>query len=179
MECAALPEPALRSTSDERLVALTRDGESRAFEEIVRRYRPALVRFAGGFLSNGRAEDVVQEALIRSHRAMVSGDSEIQLRAWLFRIVHNGAISELRATRSHDQLDERINGVAQPPELFERRERPDDVVRELKALPSKQRTALVKSELEGTSHDEIAAQLGTTPGAVSQLIFRARTALRN
>ncbi len=179
MECATLPRRGLPAQTDEHLVALTRSGQPRAFEEIVRRYRPALVRFAGRFVSDGRAEDVVQEALIRSHRALLSGESEIHLRSWLYRIVHNGAISELRATRSHDQLDEGINGVPQPPELIERREEVRGVVRRLKALPSNQRQALVASELEGASHEQIATALGTTPGGVSQLIFRARTALRN
>ena len=179
MECATLPSRGLPAQTDEHLVAATRSGQPRAFEEIVRRYRPALVRFAGRFVSDGRAEDVVQEALIRSHRALLSGESEIHLRSWLYRIVHNGAISELRATRSHDQLDEGINGVPQPPELIERREEVRGVVRRLKALPSNQRQALVASELEGASHEQIAIALGTTPGGVSQLIFRARTALRN
>lgn len=179
MECASLTGTAFDGHTDDRLVALARRGEPRAFEEIVRRYRPTLVRFAGGFVSNGRAEDVVQEALIRSHKALVESDAEIQLRPWLFRIVHNGAISELRATRPYEQLDETINGVPQPPDIVERGEKLGFVIKELKALPENQRTALVKSELEGTSHDEIAAELGTTPGGVSQLIFRARTSLRS
>jgi RNA polymerase sigma factor (sigma-70 family) len=178
MECASLPEPAFRSQPDERLVALTRSGQARAFEEIVRRYRPALVRFAGRFVSDARAEDVVQEALVRSHRALMNGDSEIHLRSWLYRIVHNGAISDLRATRQHVELDESIDGVPQPPDIFERREELRGVVKRLKALPDSQRQAIVASELEGTSHDEIARTLETTPGGVSQLIFRARTSLR-
>ncbi len=173
-----LEGPQTPNIDDEQLVARVRAGDERAFEEVVRRYRPALVRYAGGFLLDGRAEDVVQDALIRAHRAMLANDAEIQLRPWLYRIVHNGAISELRSTRPHEELDETINGVPQPPDIFERRENVRGVVARLKALPASQRKAIVASELEGTSHDQIAKVLGTTPGGVSQLIFRARASLR-
>jgi RNA polymerase sigma factor (sigma-70 family) len=174
-----LPRLALRTQPDERLVALVREGHDAAFEEIVRRYRAPLVRFAGTIVARDLAEDTVQEGLVRAHGALREGASEMALRAWLFTIVRNRAISELRRERPTQQLDETINGVAQPPDVFEGRERVRGVVAELKRLPDSQREAIVRTELEGASGTEVAAALGTTPGAVGQLVFRARTALRS
>ena len=49
----------------------------------------------------------------------------------------------------------------------------------LRELPEPQRAAIVMRELEGLSHEQIAASLGLSGGAVSQSIYRARRALRD
>lgn len=176
---ASLSGAALRVQPDARLIALLRDGHDRAFEEIVRRYRPALVRFAARIVAPDRAEDVVQEALMRAHGAMLVDDADIALRPWLYRIVRNGAVSALRGAHSHEQLDENYDGVPQPPDVVQRREDLRDLVAGMKALPDAQREAIVRSELMGSSQQEIATALGTTSGGVGQLVLRARTALRD
>jgi RNA polymerase sigma factor (sigma-70 family) len=169
---------ALPMQPDTRLVELTRLGHDAAFEEIVRRHRAALVGFAAGFVPFHRAEDVVQAALARAHRAIVDGDAEIALKAWLFTIVRNAALNDLRDERIHDQLDDSLDGVVQPPEVAERRESIRALVAALVALPSAQREAIVQRELEGRGHEEIARALGTSGASVRGLIFRAREALR-
>jgi RNA polymerase sigma factor (sigma-70 family) len=176
---APLAGLALRCQPDSRLVALSRQGHERAFEEIVRRYRRALVSFAGAIVPAHRAEDVVQESLAKAHAALAAGDAEIQLKPWLYTIVRNGAFNDLRDEPVHEHLDESFDGVPQPPELAARREELAGLLAEVKALPPAQREALIKRELEGRSHEEIAAALGASPGAVRALIFRARTALRD
>ena len=168
----------LRTQPDARLVGLAREGRERAFEEIVRRYRAPLVAFAAMFVPAHRADDVVQESLLRAFDALRSSDAEIQLRPWLFRIVRNQALNDLRDTPAHDELTEELDGVASPPEIAERREEVAAIMGGLQALPEAQREAIVARELEGRGHAEIAAELGTSTGAVRQLIFRARTTLR-
>jgi DNA-directed RNA polymerase specialized sigma24 family protein len=59
----------LRTQTDERLVGLSRDGMDAAFEEIVRRYRPALVPFAAAY-GPPDPEDVVQESLAKAWTAL-------------------------------------------------------------------------------------------------------------
>jgi RNA polymerase sigma factor (sigma-70 family) len=169
----------LRLQPDDRLVALLREGHARAFDEISRRYRAALVRFACAFVPDSRAEDVVQEAMLRAHDALLDGDAEVALRPWLYRIVRNGAISERRTIRPYEEIDDQYDGVPQPPDIVERRERFREVLAGVVDLPDAQREALVSTELEGETHEEIAQRLDTTPGGVRQLVFRARTTLRN
>jgi RNA polymerase sigma factor (sigma-70 family) len=168
----------LRSQPDGRLVALAREGRERAIEEIVRRYRAPLVAFAAMIVPAHRADDVVQDSLLRAIDALGSSDAEIQLRPWLFRIVRNQALNDLRDTPTHDELGAELEGVASPDEIAERREEIAALVGGLRALPDAQREAIVARELEGRGHSEIAAELGTSPGAVRQLIFRARSTLR-
>ena len=171
--------PALRTQPDRRLVALARDGSTPAQEEIVRRYRAALVRFAGSIVGPAAAEDVVQEALSKGLAALGDADEELQLRPWLYAIARNTALNHLRdAGPATEQLDENYDGVEQPAQALERRERVRSLVGGLRRLPRQQREALVKRELEGRSHEEIAAELGISSGAARQLIFRAREGLR-
>jgi RNA polymerase sigma factor (sigma-70 family) len=170
---------ALRSQPDARLVRLMREGQDSAFAEIVRRYRAPLVTYAGRIVPDHHAEDVVQEALTRAHSALARSDAEINLRPWLFTIVRNRALNALRNQPIHAHLDENYDGVPQPPEVVARLEELAALTASVKDLPDKQREALVKRELEGRSHEEIAASLGLSAGAVRGLIYRARAALRD
>ena len=174
-----LAAAAIRSQPDSRLVGLVREGHDLAFEEIVRRYRSPLVAFAGAIVPRDGAEDVVQEALTKAHGALGRGHAEINLRPWLYTIVRNRALNALRDEPVHDHLDENFDGVPQPPEVAARREELAALIAGVQSLPGPQREAILKRELEGRSHDEIADSLATTPGAVRGLIYRARTALRD
>lgn len=175
-----LAGPALRAQPDGRLVKLAREGCRPAVEEIVRRYRPALVRYAATIVPSDRADDVVQDSLARALPAIESAGRELHVRGWLYTIVHNTALNSLRdAGPRHEQLDESYDGVEQPPQALERRESVRALVGGLQGLPQPQREALVKRELGGMSHSQIALDLGVSAGAARQLIFRARNALRN
>jgi RNA polymerase sigma factor (sigma-70 family) len=168
----------LRTQPDIRLAQLAGEGSEAAFEEIVRRYRSGLVAFAGKIASRDSADDVVQDSMVKAHSALLRGDRPDSPRAWLFRIVRNTALNERRDNRVHDRLDEHYDGVEQPPEAADRRRQLNDLLMALRELPRAQREAIVQRELEGRGHDEIAAALHVSPGAVRQLIFRARSALR-
>jgi RNA polymerase sigma factor (sigma-70 family) len=171
--------PALRTQSDRRLVGLVRDGYEAAFEEIVRRYRSPLDRFAAAIVG-GRSEDVTQDAFSKALLALRGSEGEIELRPWLYRIVRNTALNDLRD--SPPPASELAEGSAAGPSAAveaERREEMSDLVERLRALPEPQRAAIVMRELEGLGHEEIAAALGVSGGAARQAIHRARTALRD
>src|SRR6476619_298431 len=152
---APLAGLALRCQSDSRLVELAREGQTRAFEEIVRRYREPLVSFAGAIVPGDRAEDVVQEALTKAHAALVASEAEVKLKPWLYTIVRNRALNDLRDAQSHKHLDESCDGVPQPPEVAARRAQLAALIAQVNDLPPAQRDALVQRELEGRSHREI------------------------
>jgi RNA polymerase sigma factor (sigma-70 family) len=171
--------PALRAQPDRRLVALVREGYETAFEEIVRRYGKPLGLYAASIVG-GRSEDVLQDAFAKALPALCRDDAEIDLRPWLFRIVRNTALNELRDNPpSPEVLAETVAGGGNPAEETERREELADLIRRLRALPERQRAAIVMRELEGLGHAEIAAALGLSDGAARQAIHRARLALRD
>jgi RNA polymerase sigma factor (sigma-70 family) len=170
--------PALRTQPDRRLVALVRDGYELAFEEIVRRYGKSMARYAGAIVGN-RADDVTQDAFSKALLALRRDGTEIELRPWLFRIIRNAALNDLRdSPPSPELLAEAIAGGGNPAEELERREKLADLMRRLQSLPEQQRAAIVMRELEGLSHEEIATALGLSGGGARQAIYRARRALR-
>lgn len=171
--------PALRTQPDRRLVTLVREGYENAFEEIVRRYGRALTRYAAAIVGS-RAEDVTQDAFSKALLALRRDGAEIELRPWLFRIVRNTALNDLRdSPPSAEALAEVIASGASPAEEMERREELADLMRRLQSLPEAQRAAIVMRELEGLSHEEIANALGLSDGGARQAIYRARRSLRD
>jgi RNA polymerase sigma factor (sigma-70 family) len=173
--------PALRTQPDRRLVTLVRDGYETAFEEIVRRYGKALGRYAAAIVG-GRSEEVTQDAFSKALLALrKESEAEIELRPWLYRIVRNTALNDLR-DRPPDttELAEALAGGSRSAaEEFERREELSELLERLRALPEPQRAAIVMRELEGLGHEEIATALGMSGGAARQAIYRARQALRD
>ena len=171
--------PTLRAQPDRRLVGLVRDGYDAAFEEIVRRYRRPLDRFAAAIVG-GHSEDVTQDAFSKALLALRGSETEIELRPWLYRIVRNTALNDLRDRGPvAEELDEAVPGARSAAAEAESRQELRELTERLQALPEPQRAALVMRELEGLSHEEIAAALGVSGGAARQAIYRARAALRD
>jgi len=178
MRFGPLARAVLRTQTDDRLVALVRDGTEAAFEEIVRRYRAPLVAFAAAF-GPPDPEGVVQDSLARAWEALRETNTEMNLKPWLYTIVRNRAHNARRDERPSQQLPEGLDGVRQPPEIVLERDELARAVAAVSALPEAQRQALVRSALEGHTHEQIATAVGATPGSVRQLIYRARIAVRH
>jgi len=171
--------PLLSAQTDDRLVALTRAGNERAFEAIVHRYRAPLVRYAGRLLPASRAEDAVQQAFMNAYEALGRSDAAIDLKPWLYRITHNAALNLLRQNGwDYDEIPPDFDGVVRPDQAVELGERLRATIAAVKRLPDRQRDAIILRELEGRSYEEIAAALGTRGSAVRQLLNRARAGMR-
>jgi RNA polymerase sigma factor (sigma-70 family) len=165
------------------LVALARGGDERAFETLVRRHRRPLIRYCRRIgLSDARAEDVLQQALLQAWLALERGSDVRAPKAWLYRTVHNTAVNVLRSPRDDDgALDDRAQVDTSPSaeSAFERRIAVRETLRDVAALPQMQRDAILLTAIDGRSHAEIASALGVTHGAVRGLLYRARTTLRD
>jgi RNA polymerase sigma factor (sigma-70 family) len=176
---ARLPRP----QSDKRLLELAREGDERAFETVVRRYRRALLRYCRRLgLSEPRAEDAVQQALLQAWLAIERGRDVHAPKAWLYRAVHNSAVTVLRSSPSElvAEQDRARLGLAPSAESdFERRLALRETLGDLAALPEMQREAILLTAVDGRSHEEAASALGLSDGAVRGLIYRARATLRD
>ncbi|HEX7299680.1 MAG TPA: sigma-70 family RNA polymerase sigma factor [Solirubrobacteraceae bacterium] len=158
----------------------TARGDETAFAALVARHRTPLVRYATA--RSGRdaslAEDAVQDALVRAHRAILAGKVPVDVRAWLFAIVRNRCHDYFRAARPTAPLPAELPGGS--PSAFEEVERSERLAGALTAvdrLPSAQRAALLGRELEGRTYEDIAQRQSTTVPAVKSLLHRARATL--
>jgi RNA polymerase sigma factor (sigma-70 family) len=170
----------LQAQPDARLLELSRAGHERAFEAVVRRYRHELMAYCRRLtVPESSAEDVLQQALLQAWVA-IRRDVEIQeVRAWLYQIVHNVAISNLRRSAADTVSPHATAGADGADREAERRLAAREALAGLAALPELQRQVMLSTALEGRSHDEIAATFGLSHGSVRGLIYRARAALRS
>ena len=89
--------PLLRFQTDERLVALMREGHERAFELLFKRYQARLFAFCRRLLGSPEdAEDVLQEVFAAAHAAILADSRPINARPWLYRIARNQCVNHLR-----------------------------------------------------------------------------------
>ena len=179
-----IPTRLLATQSDERLLALVRQGHERAFEALVQRYRKPLLATADACrLPHARAEDIVQLALLKTWIAVREGAEVRDLKAWLYRVVHNTAVNALRdAAHDGEPLADpaRVAGSRPPTEesQLDRGLAMREALAEVAALPPLQREVIVRTAVAGHSHEQVASDLGITHGAVRGLLYRARTTLR-
>jgi RNA polymerase sigma factor (sigma-70 family) len=177
-----MPSPTtvlLRTQSDERLVALARGGHDRAFEAIVERYRRQLLRACRRILPEARAEDALQQALLAAWAGLRRGDDVVELRPWLFRIVRNTALNQLRVSGYDlDELVETLSATDDPEDEVVRRAVVRQTLAAVASLPERQREALLRTAIEGEPQSEVARDLGLTSTAMRQLVHRARVSVR-
>jgi RNA polymerase sigma-70 factor (ECF subfamily) len=178
-----MPQTATLPLADNELVSAVRAGSTRAFERIVGRYEAPLTAYARQILggSHHDAEEAVQDAFVKALGALRRNpEREIALKPWLYAITRNACLDRLRRSGSRNTVDiEPLESILQdrngdPTAAVERRERLQLLVGGLNQLPVRQRDALVMHELEGRSHEEMAARLGVSVGASKALVCRAR-----
>jgi RNA polymerase sigma-70 factor, ECF subfamily len=127
------------------------------------------------------AEDVVQEALLRAHRALLDQkfDGRSSVETWLCHIVSNLAVDQLRSRKrrgaSVEATDEMLADDGNTAHTRMALRELDSWMGE---LAPEQRVALVLSAMEGFSNAEIAGMMKCSEGAVEQRLVRARAILR-
>jgi RNA polymerase sigma factor (sigma-70 family) len=166
---------------DDRLVAMMRDGQERAFEVLFERYHARLLGFCQHMLSSREdAEDVLQDVFVAAHNAILADSRALNVRPWLYRIARNRCLNHLRkpVPEGQDSMDihPHENG-ASTAERVQNREEFRRLVADVHTLPETQRTALLLREVDAMSYEEIAQAMGTTVPSIKSLLVRARITL--
>src|SRR4051794_40077246 len=152
--------------------------DAAAFTAAYQRNQQALYRYCVSILHDEHdAQDALQSAAMKAFAALQAEEREFELRPWLFRIVHNEAITMLRRRRGTTTLDGTEPGRGEIEDRVAEREELRLLRADLADLPERQRAALVLRGLNGLSHGEIGLVLDLSPPAVKQALFDARTAL--
>ena len=108
--------------------------------------------------------------------SLSDGADVARLRPWLYRIVHNAAVNQLkRAGYDFEELQESLVGSDGPDTDVERRAVMRETLASLAALPERQRKALLETAVEGREPHDVAVEMGMSDGAFRQLVFRARS----
>jgi RNA polymerase sigma-70 factor (ECF subfamily) len=180
-------------TYDEsQLISDSQGGDVRAFNVLVEHYQVRLYNLCYRMLGDAdAAADVTQDAFLSAFRNIrrYRGGS---FAAWLMRIATNGCYDQLRARqrRPTTSIDALLDDEDHAPRQFEdsgeapderslRNELAGEIQRGLDALDADQRLAIVMSDIQGFSYDEISAVTGWPLGTVKSRLSRGRAQLRN
>ena len=156
--------------------------EAGAFEELVERTHRQVYTLAHRLMGDRyEAEDVAQDVYLRVYRSLHGFRGDAAFETWLYRITSNVAMRHLRRrNRFGDPNEEPTELLRVPPAEPEVEETGfgDEVRRALDLLTPGQRAVLVLRDVYGFSTAEVAAQMGTTEGAVKVRLHRARRAMK-
>jgi RNA polymerase sigma factor (sigma-70 family) len=165
--------------SDDVLARRAARGDERAFAQLFHRYQPRLEGYCRTILHNDEdARDATQLALIKAFAALPSRREDSAVRAWLYRIARNEAISLMRRRRSHAALAETLEAHDQgPAEAAMVREQLDAMLAGVRELPPRAQQALLLREIGDLDYAGVGDVLGITANNARQAVFEARNAL--
>jgi RNA polymerase sigma-70 factor (ECF subfamily) len=151
------------------------------FHGLVEREIPRLRRYARALTrSADRADDLVQETLLRAISKSHLWQAGTDIRAWLFTIMHNHYVNMVRrairdeATIDIEQMSSSLVATTDPTVSRQLRELEESLAR----LPGEQREVILLVGLEGMSYEAAAEVLGVPVGTVRSRLSRGRDALR-
>jgi RNA polymerase sigma-70 factor, ECF subfamily len=183
---------AVEHLRDEQLMRLVKEGDARAFDELVARHYDAVIGVARRSCGADLADDVAQAAFLSlwQHRDTYFPDRG-SVHSWLLAIVRNRGIDLMRSRASRSRLSVPADPhgwmvkasdearVAEPPHVeVVRAESEENVHRMLTALPPAQRTVIELAYLDGLSQQQIASDLSIPLGTVKGRLRLALAKLR-
>jgi len=151
------------------------------FHRIIEQEIPRLRRYARALTrSADRADDLVQETLLRAIAKAHLWQTGTDIRAWLFTIMHNQYVNMVRramrdeATVDIEQMTSSLTATTDPTASRQLHE----LERALDSLRPEQREVILLVGLEGMSYEAAAQILSVPVGTVRSRLSRGRDALR-
>jgi RNA polymerase sigma-70 factor (ECF subfamily) len=178
-------------SAEENLALAVHRSDPGAFERLMDRFEGPLFSYAHGILQNAfDAQEVVQDAMVRAHKALTrqydtARVTALALRPWLFKTVRNLCLNKRRGKRR--QLEQPLESfddgrigpfVKHHGNDLERREEIELLRRTLALLPVEARELIVLRFMEEMSYGEIAKTVGATEASLRGKVFRSLKLLR-
>jgi RNA polymerase sigma-70 factor (ECF subfamily) len=181
-----------RELSDTDLVASFREGNTKAFRELVRRYQAKAYALALRLTSNeADAQEVLQDTFLSVYRKFDTFRGDAAFSSWLYRITANAALMKVRSRGQRKDISLDVTDPEEG-EHIELRDWSDDaerlvmnrdaaqkIAKAVDQLPEKYRVVFLLREVEELSTQEVAEALGLSTPTVKTRLHRARLYLRN
>jgi RNA polymerase sigma-70 factor (ECF subfamily) len=187
---------ALQRAEDDDLIREAQRGDRSAFDSLVRRYDQSVLRLALHMLGNEQdAQDVHQEAFLKAYRHLGNFRFECSFYTWLYRIVTNLCLDQLRRRKSRredpatvldsagDEMDLMANisdtrAMANPARELDRKRMGESIQSALDKLTPRERMVFELKHYQGLKLRTIGEMLSTTEETAKNTLFRATRKLR-
>jgi len=183
--------PDWRNLSDEVLLDLAKaaaPGDSRAFDELIRRHQGHIRANCRFIVKEPEASlDLAQEVFVKAYFALASFEGRSTWKTWLRRIKVNHCLSyrESRRNRPVWRLEDvdpgegaELRVLPSAPDSLAAEDTRNRIMRTLDRIPETLRIPLVLRDMDGFSYEEIRTMLGLNRSAVKMRIMRGREAFR-
>jgi RNA polymerase sigma-70 factor (ECF subfamily) len=193
---AQLDARALQRSEDDDLIREAQRGDRSSFDSLVRRYDQAVLRLALHMLGNEQdAQDIHQEAFLKAYRHLGNFRFECSFYTWLYRIVTNLCLDQLRRRKSRredpatmidssgGEMDLLSNisdtrAMANPARELDRKLMGESINDALSKLTPRERTVFELKHYQGLKLRTIGDMLSTTEETAKNTLFRATRKLR-
>lgn len=176
---------------DTQLMIRVQADDDSSFGTLLNRNRNLVVNYLYRMVANRAiAEELAQDVFVRVYRSRQTYEPTARFSTWLYRITTNVALNHFRDVKwsqndvsldVHDAAHARREASDQALLIEDRLVREvvmEQIRRAVRALPAKQRAAVIMHKYEEMDYAQIAKVLGCTPSAVKALMFRAYETLR-
>jgi len=175
------------------LVEKAKSGDTKAFEELMRRTQDKIYNLGIKFFGNKEdAADLLQETYIKAYESLPNFEGKSSFSTWLYRIATNFALMKLRKEKikkvSIEELKNLSNGLknsidfydwSENPYLHYKNEELKEILNEaINSLPPKYKTIFILHDIEGLSIQEVAKILSLSIPTIKTRIHRSRLYLR-
>jgi len=183
-----LEEPSAQDGEIAYLIQAATAGDSPAFAELMRRFKPEVLSLLERQVKNRvEVDELYQETSIRAFRSLGRLQQPHRFRGWLLRIAYNTSVDWIRRRQLHRRMRRLDDDVRDPDRTpwHDDGEAPHSenvlpyLVEEIARLKPKHAAAVLLRGLEGLTYREIASHLNVSLASVKIYLYRARHCLRN
>ena len=166
--------------TDHLLIRRAIEGDERALRLLWSQYAPHIDAVVQRLTGDPElAADIAQEVWIQIFRALHTFRGDAQFGTWAHRIAVNRTLNALRKVRRLGKLEVEIeDDTATVEDDSDRSFIAASIEEAVAQLPEGARTVFLLHDVEGYTHEDIAQELGITPGASKSQLFKARAKLR-
>jgi len=177
-----LLDPALKSLDDKALIEMTLEGRKGCFDVLMDRHLGAVRKCVRSMIPQvAEAEDVLQEAQLKTWLNLASFRADSSFRTWVTRIAVNESLQSIRRAKAarHDEMkaDQVDASIESPFRSYARQEVARTVRSAIHGLPAQFRQILILRDLCELSAKEAARRLNSSVPLVKSRLFRARVML--
>lgn len=181
--------------SDLALVARAQNGDTRAFDDLVRKYTPKLYGMVYNMTSNREdTADLLQDIFSKAYRSLTRFMGKSSFYTWIYSIAVNMTLNFLKKRGRHTKisLDDVDTGIENDPSFIEVTTASKGTLREVNIhelqkrlneammkLSEEHRTVVTLYDVQGLQHAEISEIVGVSEGTVRSRLFYAHRQLQN
>lgn len=166
---------------------------SLTFDQIYHEHIDLVFNLCLNYLQNQQdAEEVSQDVFVKVHDQLPKFQGRSSIKTWMYRIAINQCLDFLKARKRkkrfgfHISIFDAADGYSlpvlsafdHPGILLEDKEATEQILKQINALPTKQKTALLLKSIDGLPQREVAEVMDMSEKAVESLLSRARASLK-